>query len=77
MAHLHFRRTVYKSGGRKAASRVAYIARQQPLDRDAEHQLRYIQRADVDMGYTRNRHMILQCGDRLQLGYQHARQSVA
>src|SRR5437870_5524674 len=58
MAHLHCRRTVYKSGGRKAASRVAYIARQQPLDRDAEHQLRYIQRADrEDLVYTQSRNL--------------------
>jgi hypothetical protein len=28
MAHLHFTRTVYKSGGGKATARIAYITRQ-------------------------------------------------
>jgi len=43
MAHLHFKQTVYKSGGASATARVAYISRQpvKALDR-AEQQLRYL-----------------------------------
>jgi len=43
VAHLHFRQTVYKSGGSAAAGRVAYISRQpvKALDR-ADQQLRYL-----------------------------------
>jgi len=43
MAHLHFKRTVFKAGGRAAAGKVAYITRQpgHELSR-AEQQLRYI-----------------------------------
>jgi hypothetical protein len=35
MAHLHFKQTVYKSGGASATARVAYISRQpvKALDR--------------------------------------------
>jgi len=43
VAHLHFRRTVCKSGGGKAAGRVSYITRQPIHDVSvAEQQLRYI-----------------------------------
>ena len=43
MAHLHFKQTVYKSGGASATARVAYISRQpvKALDR-ADQQLRYL-----------------------------------
>lgn len=58
MPHLHFKRTVYKSGSRKAASRVAYVTRQQEADHDAEHHLRYIRRPDrEDLVYTQTRNL--------------------
>src|SRR4029453_6781388 len=58
MAHLHFRRTVYKSGGSKAKARVEYMTRESARDRRAARQLRYIGRADrEDLVYTQSRHL--------------------
>lgn len=45
--HLHFKRTTYKAGGRKATSRIAYITRKtDKAFSAAEKQLAYIVRAD-------------------------------
>jgi len=58
MAHLHFRRTVYKSGGSKAKARVEYMTRESARDRRAARQLRYIGRADrEDLVYTQSRNL--------------------
>lgn len=59
MAHIHFRRTVYKSGGSKARDRVDYITRQErPEESRAERQLRYIkQPGREDLVYTRTRNL--------------------
>jgi hypothetical protein len=59
MAHLHFHRTVYKSGGQKAAERVNYITRaERPEESRAERQLRYINQAGrEDLVYTRTRNL--------------------
>jgi hypothetical protein len=57
IAHLHFRRTVYKSGGRAASDRLAYITGRAPTDPDwAGQQLRYLRegREDLVQEYTRN-----------------------
>jgi hypothetical protein len=59
MAHLHFRRTVYKSGGRKASGRVSYVTRE-PVRKEnvAERQLRYVSRADrEDLVFTHSRNL--------------------
>lgn len=58
MAHLHFHRTVYKSGGSKAKARVEYITRTELQDLKAERQLRYIGRTDrEDLRYTNSRNL--------------------
>jgi hypothetical protein len=45
MAHLHFRRDIYKSGGSSATTRLEYITRQSAEELTAsERQLRYIER---------------------------------
>jgi hypothetical protein len=46
VAHLHFRRTVYKTGSGKASARLEYIQRQPALTRSAEQHLRYITRVE-------------------------------
>src|SRR5215813_10404407 len=60
MAHLHFRRTVYKSGGKQASARVRYITReteQEPASQ-ADRRLRYIAREGrEDLRYTRTRNL--------------------
>ena len=58
MAHLHFRRTVYKSGGTAATDRVEYITRDAARDRRADRQIRYSGRADrEDLVYTNSRNL--------------------
>src|SRR5215471_3659013 len=60
MAHLHFKRTVYKSGGRKAAERVTYMTRDGAREPQsvAERHMRYIAREDrEDLVYTRSRNL--------------------
>jgi hypothetical protein len=57
MAHLHFRRTVYKAGSSKAAARIEYITGQKITEQDkADRQLRYIKegREDLITEGTRN-----------------------
>jgi hypothetical protein len=57
MAHLHFKRTVYKAGGTKAAARIEYITGQKITEQDkADRQLRYISegREDLVAEGTRN-----------------------
>jgi MobA/MobL family len=58
MAHLHFTRTVYKSGSKSATGRVAYITRQpvRELDR-AEQQLRYRGEGREDVVFTQSRNI--------------------
>src|SRR5882724_11580910 len=58
MAHLHCKRTAYKSGGAAASQRVAYITRQpvQALSR-AEQQLQYIRDDREDLVYTNHRNL--------------------
>jgi len=60
VAHLHFRRTVYKSGGKQASARVRYITReteQEPASQ-AARRLRYIAREGrEDLRYTRSRNL--------------------
>ena len=60
MAHLHFKRTVYKSGGKQASAKVRYITReteQEPASL-AELQLRYVSRAGrEDLRFTRSRNL--------------------
>jgi MobA/MobL family len=60
MAHLHFRRTVYKSGGKAAAARVRYITRdsEHAPQSVAERQIRYRSREGrEDLVYTRTRNL--------------------
>jgi hypothetical protein len=57
MAHLHFRRTVYKVGSTKAAERIEYITGQKITEQDkADRQLHYIKdgREDLVAEGTRN-----------------------
>jgi hypothetical protein len=58
VAILHFKRTVYKSGGSAAGGRLAYITRQpvHELDR-ADQQLRYIGGDREDLVFTNSRNM--------------------
>ena len=60
MAHLHFKRTVYKSGGKQASAKVRYITReteQEPASL-AERQLRYVSREGrEDLRFTRSRNL--------------------
>ena len=60
MAHLHFRRTVHKSGGKQASARVRYITRETEREpaSQAERQLRYVSREGrEDLVYTRSRNL--------------------
>ena len=58
MAHLHFKRTVYKSGGAAATARLEYITRQpaQVLSA-ADRQLRYVREGREDLLYERSRQL--------------------
>ena len=58
MAHLHFQRTVYRSGGRSATQRLEYITRQpaQPLSA-AARQLRYVREDREDLVFARSRNL--------------------
>ena len=51
MPHLHFRRTVHKSGGKQASARVRYITRETEREpaSQAERQLRYVAREGRDV----------------------------
>ena len=60
MAHMHFRRTVYKSGGRQAAGRLAYITRQ-PMREQAGQQIQYISQGREDCLFTRSRNLPVWC----------------
>ena len=60
MAHLHFRRTVYKSGSGKAAGLVRYLTRatERAPESVAERHLRYVAREGrEDLVYTRSRNL--------------------
>jgi hypothetical protein len=59
MPHMHFRRTVYKSGGQHAAGRVSYVTREPVRAQNAsERQVRYLSRSDrEDLVYTRSRNL--------------------
>ena len=59
MAHLHFARTVYRSGAGKAAARLAYITRQPEHEGSAyARQARYVAREDrEDLVYERSRNL--------------------
>jgi hypothetical protein len=60
LAHLHFRRTVHKSGGRQASARVRYITREAQREPAslAERQLRYVSHEGrEDLVYTRSRNV--------------------
>ena len=57
MAHLHFKRTVYRSGGGKASKRLAYITRQPERDPAADRQLRYLREDREDLVYERSRNL--------------------
>jgi MobA/MobL family len=57
VAHLHFRRTVYKAGGQKAARRIAYITRTEgKRQSDSARHLKYLTqgREDLVAAGTRN-----------------------
>ena len=58
MAHLHFRRTVYKSGGQNATARVSYVTRQ-PVRAvsPADQQLRYISEGREDCVFTTSKNL--------------------
>src|SRR5437763_1959270 len=58
MAHLHFKRTVYKSGGTQAKARITYITRETPQDLRSTRHVRYIGRPDrEDLVYTNSRNL--------------------
>src|SRR5262249_19756944 len=60
VAHLHFRRTVHKSGGKQASARVRYITRETEREPTsvAARQLRYVAREGrEDLLYTRSRNL--------------------
>src|SRR5262245_53666494 len=58
MAHLHFKRTVYKSGGTSASQRLEYITRQPAKDLSAaDRQLRYVREGREDLVYERSRNL--------------------
>lgn len=57
MAHLHFRRMVYKSGGRAAAGRIAYITGAREPSSSAEQQLAYIAGTREDLVFTQTRNL--------------------
>ena len=58
MAHLHFKRTVYRSGGGTASKRLEYITRQPERDlQAADRQLRYLREDREDLVYERSRNL--------------------
>jgi hypothetical protein len=58
MAHLHFKRTVYQSGGTNATQRLEYITRQPAHDLSAAaRQLRYLRDGREDLVYERSRNL--------------------
>jgi len=58
MAHLHFKRTPYRSGGGKASQRIEYITRQPERELSAaERQLRYVREGREDLVYERSRNL--------------------
>jgi hypothetical protein len=58
VAHLHFRRTVYKAGGQKATDRVSYITRQPVRELSAaEQQVRYISEGREDCLFTTSKNL--------------------
>ena len=58
MAHLHFKRTVYRSGGGTATKRLEYITRQPERDLvAADRQLRYLREDREDLVYERSRNL--------------------
>ena len=58
MAHLHFKRTVYRSGGGTATKRLEYITRQPERDAvAADRQLRYLREDREDLVYERSRNL--------------------
>ena len=58
MAHLHYKRTVYRSGGGTASKRLEYITRQPERDlQAADRQLRYIRNDREDLIYERSRNL--------------------
>jgi len=58
VAHLHFRRTVYKSGGQHATARVRYVTRQ-PVRAvsPADQQVRYISEGREDCVFTTSKNL--------------------
>jgi hypothetical protein len=58
MAHLHFKRTVYRSGSGASRARIAYITRQPVRELgQGEQRLRYIQGDHEDLLYTNSRNL--------------------
>jgi MobA/MobL family len=57
VAHLHFKRTVYKSGGSAASARIEYITGQSVKESAATRQLRYIREGREDLVYERSRNL--------------------
>ena len=58
MAHLHFRRTVYKSGGAQATQHLEYITRQPAQELStAARQLRYLRDGREDLVYEQSRNL--------------------
>jgi hypothetical protein len=64
MAHLHFKRTVYRSGGSSARQRLEYITRQPARTVGAaERQLRYVREDREDLVFERSRNLPAWAGD--------------
>ena len=58
MAHLHFKRTVYRSGGGTASKRLEYITRQPERDLvAADRQLRYVREDREDLVEEQSRNL--------------------
>ena len=58
MAHLHFKRTVYRSGGGTASKRLEYITRQPEHELvRSDRQLRYVREDREDLVYERSRNL--------------------
>ena len=79
MAHLHFKRTVYRSGGGTASKRLEYITRQPERELvAADRQLRYLREDREDLVYERSRNLpvwadgqsthVLSCGGTVRAG---------
>jgi hypothetical protein len=75
MAHLHFKRTVYRSGGSVASKRLEYITRQPGRQLSAaERQLRYIRDDREDLVYERSRNLPAWAGNDPHTYFQAAEQ---